>query len=109
MKSLGFVVRAGYGFEPSFAPEQTGLTNLLDNDVHRVTVGLGIFTGLPFPNFAGPIHLDLFAQVHVMPERTHTKDATLVTDGWVAGWPLAGRVETGGWAVIAGGDVRMEW
>ncbi len=109
MKSLGFVVRAGYGFEPSFAPEQTGLTNVLDNDVHRVTVGLGVFTGLPFPNFGGPIHLDLFAQLHVMPQRTHTKDATLVADGWVEGWPLSGRIESGGWAVIAGGDVRLEW
>ena len=109
MESLGFVVRAGYGFEPTFAPEQTGLTNILDNDVHRITAGLGIFTGLPFPNFSGPIHLDLFAQLHLMPARTHTKDPSLVDDGWVAGWPLSGRVETGGWAVIAGGDIRLEW
>jgi long-subunit fatty acid transport protein len=107
-KELGVIVRVGYGYDPAFVPEQTGLTNLLDNNTHRITAGLGLWTHDPFGLLRGPIGLDLFAQAQVLEERTHTKDAALSSSN-APGWPTSGTVQTGGWAFIGGADVTLRF
>ena len=105
---LGVVVRLGYGYDPAFVPEQTGLTNLLDNNTHRVSAGLGLWTHDPLGLLRGPIGLDLFAQAQFLEPRTHTKDPSLASlDS--AGWPTTGTVQTGGWALIGGADITLRF
>jgi long-chain fatty acid transport protein len=65
--------RAGYAFEASPAPEQTGESNYLDSTRQIVSVGYGIELAEPLP----PIRLDLFYQQHVLMSRKHTKDDTV--------------------------------
>ncbi len=64
--------RAGYFFEPSPAPEQTGKGNFFDNARSVFTVGYGLSLGEGRP----PIDLDVFGQLHVLHTRTHTKSAS---------------------------------
>jgi long-chain fatty acid transport protein len=86
LSSLGGLrLRAGYMFEPSPFPEQsksaalpsggTSTTNLLDNNRHVFTVGAGLVL-----SDAIPLQLDIFAQLHWLPTRTHTKDADVPAD-----------------------------
>ncbi len=63
--------RAGYAYEPTPVPEQRGFHNFLDADRHVASAGLGLRTG--------PFRLDLAAQWHHLADRTHTKDAALLT------------------------------
>lgn len=63
-------VRAGYSFEPTPVPEQTELTNLLDNDRHIWAIG-GTFNWWVRPTFI--VHLDLYFQHHILVSRTHRK------------------------------------
>lgn len=68
--------RAGYAFEPSPAPEQTGVPNDFDN--HRSVIGLGYGLSLakPFPR----VDLDLFGQLQVFHDRDHHKpDGTVIS------------------------------
>jgi long-chain fatty acid transport protein len=65
-------LRAGYFFEPTPAPLQTGLSNVFDNDRHVATLGGGI-SG----TFRGTtLTFDLFSQLHVLATRTNVKDAS---------------------------------
>lgn len=80
-------LRAGYAFEPSPAPEQAGETNLLDNDRHVVSAGLGIAIkdalGRPLPH---PLRFDVYFQAQILPSRTHVKDADVPSDN--PGFPV---------------------
>ena len=86
----GLRLRAGYVYEPTPLPAQTktvplpggGVTtgNLLDGDRHVVTAGVGVVLG-----DALPLQLDVYAQLHVLPTRTHTKDADVPHEA--PGWP----------------------
>ena len=107
-EELGIIVRLGYGYEPAFVPEQTGLTNLLDNTTHRVSAGLGFWTHDPLDLLRGPIGLDLFAQAQFLEARTHTKDVALAASN-APGWPTTGTVQTGGWSLIGGADVTLRF
>ena len=75
---LNLAFRAGYLYEPSPAPEQTGPLSLLDNDRHSLTLG----TGFSFEKFTGvlekPLDVDLFFQYSRLVSREHVKD--LYTD-----------------------------
>ncbi|MCA9517742.1 MAG: outer membrane protein transport protein, partial [Myxococcales bacterium] len=70
--------RAGFSWEPSPAPEQTGLHNHLDGDRAVVTLGVGAQWG--------PLRLDLAGQLHTVAERTSTKDPALAAED-NAGFP----------------------
>jgi len=69
------VVRAGYFYEPSPVPEQTGATNYMDADRHGFNWGIGLF----LKKFLGkdlsrnPISFDVGVSFHLLEERTHTK------------------------------------
>ncbi|MBN96119.1 MAG: hypothetical protein CL928_18925 [Deltaproteobacteria bacterium] len=102
LKEVGFVVRAGYGYDPAFIPEQTGLTNFLDNGTHTATLGLGVWTHDALQLMGGPIALDLFGQLHILEPRTHTKDPEVAAAGYPEGWPTLGEVRSGGLVGVVG-------
>jgi long-chain fatty acid transport protein len=68
------LLRAGYFFEASPAPDQPGKTNYIDADKHAFSVGVGLRLPDPSGVFPKPIELDLAGQwVHVV-ERRYEKD-----------------------------------
>jgi long-chain fatty acid transport protein len=66
-------LRAGYAYEPSPAPEQQGQSNFIDGDKHTFTVGAGVEVAHVTALLPRPFHLDVFAGLTVIPERTHHK------------------------------------
>ena len=68
--SIEIEPRAGAAWIPTPAPDQEGLHSYLDNDRLQVGAGLGLHRG--------PLRLDLAAQVHLLSERTQTKDPAAV-------------------------------
>lgn len=78
--------RAGYMWEPSPVPEQTGLHSYVDGERHVVTVGASIRWN--------DVRLDLFGQAHLIGEAVSTKTrgtSTLRGQGTV----LVGGLEVG--------------
>ena len=69
-------LRAGYAFEPSPLPEQTGSMNVLDSHRHVAAVGYGIDLVEPLP----PISVDAFYQLQFLAPRSHDKDPTVPAD-----------------------------
>lgn len=90
---VSMLVRGGYFFEPSPAPEQTREANGYDSHRSVFTLGYGLELDHPLP----PIRLDLFAQVHVLHLRTHQKDADVAPTN--AGSP---RVDSRGIILVGG-------
>ena len=82
-------VRAGYSFEPSPAPEQTGPRNYFDNHRSILSAGWGVRLA------AAPLGFDGFAQVQLLHPRSHEKHQG-------DGAPTAGTVETHGFIAAAG-------
>lgn len=85
-------LRAGYAYEPSPMPEQTGASNYFDNDRHVLTAGVGLVGDSTLP-----LHVDAFMQLHVLPTRRHQKDASVDPAAPGAPW-----VEAGGHVFVAG-------
>jgi hypothetical protein len=107
-REIGVVVRGGYAFEPSFVPDQTGLTTFLDNPTHVIALGAGLWTHDPFGKMGGPISLDLFGQLHVLQPRTHVKDPALgAAEELAPGTPILGEVRSGGVIFLAGASVHL--
>jgi len=75
--TLDLYVRAGYFFEPSPAPEQTGVTNYLDCDRNVFSWGFGLlFKKIgPFDLTKKPVSFDVGIAYHWLVNRTHVKDA----------------------------------
>ena len=72
-RAVQLPVRAGYMFEATPIPEQTGLTNFVDTDRHTVSAGLGLVLNKPFSVLAGALHVDAYFQASILPERLHRK------------------------------------
>ncbi len=83
-------VRAGYAFEPTPVPEQTGRTSLFDNHRSVLSVGWGVSVSRPFA-----FGVDGFFQAQVLHPRSHDKRL-------VDGAEVEGTVETGG-TILGGG------
>ena len=67
-------VRAGYSFQPSPVPEQTGSGNYLDNDKHVVSFGLGYtFSRFPLPIWKKPLTVDSYVQYQQLVRRVYDK------------------------------------
>jgi long-chain fatty acid transport protein len=92
-KGYALRLRAGYFYEPSPVPAQTGEANGFDNARHVLTAGYGIELSEPI----APLRFDAFGQFHQLVPRTHVKDATV--DPTNAGFPKA---ETGGHVIMVG-------
>ena len=68
------LLRAGYFYEASPAPDQPGGTNYVDADKHAFSVGVGVRLVDPSGVFPKPVELDVAGQwVHVA-ERSYEKD-----------------------------------
>src|SRR5262249_35634719 len=67
-------LRGGYMFRPTPAPVQTSGTNILDNDTHTASLGVGFQFKDPLQIFSQPIGIDLTGQIGFLPTRLHTKD-----------------------------------
>ncbi|MBN1944796.1 MAG: hypothetical protein JW797_03930 [Bradymonadales bacterium] len=79
---LGLVGRAGYFFEASPAPEQSGSTNYADSDKHGLSMGVGLSLERVTEVFPKPILLDLsFLYIRMVERRMLKEDpADLVGD-----------------------------
>lgn len=70
-------VRAGYAFEPSPVPAQTGLTSFADNERHLVALGGGVRVH-PFPSvLPHPMTIDIGLQLHHLRDKLTVKDQAL--------------------------------
>ncbi len=69
-----FALRAGYNFRPTHVPIQTSGTNLLDNDTHTLSLGVGFRFPDVFKFFEGRFSVDLTGQLGLMPQRQNIKD-----------------------------------
>jgi long-chain fatty acid transport protein len=100
--SADFVVRGGYGFEPSPAPDQPGATNYVDLDRHLFSAGLA---GGFFENPRGgehPVQLDLAVQYTLHTQREYPKDS--------AADPVGDFVANGeSWALMATTRILFPW
>ncbi len=66
-------LRAGYSYEASPAPEQSGESSYADCDKHRFSVGAGL-DALPFPTvLRRPLSLDVHAAFTYLPSRANHK------------------------------------
>lgn len=85
-------VRAGYVFERSPVPEQSGQSNYVDADRHTFSVGAGLRLNGVTALIPGALLLDVHAQLSVLPERRMKKQspADFVGDYSADGWMLAG-------------------
>jgi len=67
-------LRAGYNFRPTPVPLQTSGTNMLDNDTHTLSLGVGFNFFDPSKFFGGRFSIDITGQLGLLAQRTHVKD-----------------------------------
>lgn len=73
-RAVEIPLRAGYVYERSPVPPQTGVTNFVDGDRHTFSLGAGVTLNAPGAVLAGSLTLDLHAQLSVLTERVTHKD-----------------------------------
>lgn len=73
--------RLGYMFEPSPTPAQVGMTGLLHNDRHAVTMGLGYCIGRISKIFPYALSVDLAFQYHRLVPRSDERNLAWVSPG----------------------------
>lgn len=92
---VGVVLRTGYFFEPSPAPDQPGETNYIDADKHGLSFGLGLSLRNLEPTLSKPLEFDLAFQHIWMVERPYEKtDPADVIGDFVAGGRFIGFAAT---------------
>lgn len=72
-RALEVPLRAGYVYERSPVPPQTGLTNYVDADRHTLSLGAGLWWNHPGAVLPGALRLDVHAQLSILPERVTEK------------------------------------
>ena len=84
-------LRAGYVYERSPVPPQTGVTNFVDADRHTVSLGAGLTLNAPGSVLLGSLTLDVHGQLSVLPERvTHKDNPADFTGSFRAGGTMLG-------------------
>jgi long-chain fatty acid transport protein len=68
-------LRAGYVYERSPVPPQTGVTNFVDADRHTVSLGTGVTLNRPGEVLRGSVSLDLHGQLSILPSRLTQKSS----------------------------------
>ncbi len=66
-------LRAGYAFEATPVPAQTGVTNFVDTDRHTVSAGAALVLNHPSSVLRGTLHVDAYFQASILPERETRK------------------------------------
>jgi len=84
---MTLALRAGYVYEPTPVPPQTGATNLMDSDKHIFSLGLGIEIESAGEVLTKPLSVDAFGQFHVLERKLVTKNdlASPVPPYWFDG------------------------
>ena len=67
-------LRAGYCYQASPVPDQTGITNYADADKHVISAGGEVRVFLPPQILEHPIQVDLAFQAHVLEKRSVDKE-----------------------------------
>ena len=70
--------RGGYAYETRPSPMQISTTNLLTNDRHVFSLGMGVTVGGKY--LANPVIIDIHVQDHYMYSRKHRKDPDQLPD-----------------------------
>lgn len=84
-------LRAGYVYERSPVPPQTGLTNFVDTDRHTLSLGVGLTVNAPGAVLPGSLTLDVHAQASILPERLIRKsNAADFVGSFTAGGSMSG-------------------
>lgn len=92
---VDLVVRAGYFYQPSPAPAQSGLTNYVDSDRHGLCGGLGASFKVFESVLPRPIEIDLAGLFIVLEQRTYDKsDAADPVGDYVASGNYVGAAVT---------------
>lgn len=68
-------LRAGYVYEATPVPEQSGFTNFVDTDRHTLSAGAALVLHRPFSVLSGSLHVDAYFQASILPERLHRKQS----------------------------------
>lgn len=71
---LELPLRAGYVYEHTPIPPQTGVTNYVDTDRHVLSLGTGVVLHEPGALLPGALRFDLHAQLSLLPTRVTLKD-----------------------------------
>ncbi len=70
-------LRAGYNYRPTPLPNQTGVSNVIDSNMHIMAAGLGLTLGSLTEVLRKPFSLDVFYQHHYLePRMVHKSDPT---------------------------------
>ena len=72
--SVQLPLRAGYVYEATPIPPQTGVTNFVDSDRHTFSVGAGLVLNRPFSVLRGALRVDGYFQGSFLPERLTRKE-----------------------------------
>ncbi|EYF07968.1 OmpP1/FadL family transporter [Chondromyces apiculatus] len=72
-RALEVPLRAGYVYERSPIPPQTGATNYVDVDRHTMSLGAGLWWNRPGAVLQGALRLDVHGQLSVLPEQVTEK------------------------------------
>ena len=70
-------VRAGYFYESSPVPEQTGRYNLIVTDRHVWSIGAGVALRGLRPLLEGELHIDVHLTYALLPPRTMIKESPI--------------------------------
>lgn len=73
-RQLDVPLRAGYVFEHSPVPPQTGRTNFVDNDRHVLSLGTGLVWDEPGELLPGNLRFDTHVQWAILPTRVTEKE-----------------------------------
>lgn len=91
-------LRGGYGFEPSPAPDQPGLTNYVDAHKHTLALGSSVRLSGLTEVLPGPVSFDLAGLLIVLDERTYEKRdpadpvGSYTASGYLGGFTATTRV-----------------
>ena len=85
-------LRAGYAYEATPIPPQTGVTNFVDADRHTVSAGAALVLNHPSSVLRGTLHVDAYFQASILPQRETRKAnaADFVGDYRASGAMLGG-------------------
>ena len=92
-------LRAGYVYEMSPVPPQTGNTNSIDSDRHVLSAGTGLRLMAPIAELPGDVRLDVHAAYAILPQRTTYKDNAA---DFVGDYTASGRMVTLGATLALG-------
>ncbi|MFO0588227.1 MAG: outer membrane protein transport protein [Polyangiaceae bacterium] len=68
-------LRAGYAYEATPIPPQTGVTNFVDTDRHTISAGVALAVNRPASVLSGTLHVDAYFQASLLPERQTRKSS----------------------------------